>query len=162
MECTLLTPSKKFATLLCTMWPPMDALLTLVIASFATCVMVKRNVKAYLPKFFSLASRRCCMLLNSWIIVTKMSLTTMKPRFYSFPQDHIRDYLFYGQCDFDTDALEDLKNFSGAILTPTHPRNMIIMTTKAKLLTVTKPLSLIVIVAMIVHPSNPPSHHFTN
>ncbi len=39
---------------------------------------------------------------------------TMKKQdhlFYSFPKEHIQDYVYHGQSDLDLDILEDLKNF---------------------------------------------------
>ncbi len=40
--------------------------------------------------------------------------------FYSFPKEHIHDYVHHGKCDFNTDTLKDLKNFSRATMMLTH------------------------------------------
>ncbi len=130
----------------------MDALLLLAIASFTTCIGVKRNLNECPPKVSSLASRKCYKLSDSWAGVLQKKLMAMKPRFffYSIPQDHIREYLFHGHHDFDTDALEDLNNFPEAILMPTHPKNLINMTTKNKPLAATKLLPLIAKTTMMV------------
>ncbi len=31
--------------------------------------------------------------------------------FYSFPKEHIQDHVYYSNCDFDSETLEDLQNF---------------------------------------------------
>ncbi len=42
--------------------------------------------------------------------------------FHSFPQDHIRDCLFHGHCDFNTDIMKDLKNFFQGHFDAIYPR----------------------------------------
>ncbi len=71
-----------------------------------------------------------------------------KPRscFYSFPKEQVNDYIHQGSRDVDSDTLEDLKNFSKAIMIPILPNKLIVETTKAKPLVAIAPLSFLVIV----------------
>ncbi len=74
--------------------------------------------------------------------------------FYSFPKDHIQDYVHHGQHSFDNKTLKDLKNFFRVTLTQTHPKNLnvqpIIRMTETTPLVVIESHSLIVMM---------PTHH---
>ncbi len=59
------------------------------------------------------------------------------------------DYIHFGNCDFDSETVEDLKIFSKATAMPVHPSNPIVTMTKAKPLVATTPLSFLVIVSLI-------------
>ncbi len=53
--------------------------------------------------------------------------------FYSFPKDHIQDYVYLSQRSFDNDTLKDLKNFfQGHATMLTCPRKTIIKIVEVK------------------------------
>ncbi len=138
-----------------TMWPPMDALLPLVISSFITCVVLERNLLACFLKSSLPASRMHYMLLSFWIVFAKRNLMTMKPRSYScilFIKTISRNFLpwslrfWYWQLGRSPKAITML----------IHPRKMIAVTTTTTPLVTPKLLSLFVIVVAIIH--LPPTH----
>ncbi len=153
MEHTNPIPSKKFVTPSLTMFSPLDALLLLMTAFSITCIVAKRNPRLCLLKPFSLAPRKHCVQLNFWIIVMRRSLITTRPRFcFSFlSYIHIQDYIQHGLSGFDSESMEDLKNFSRPT-TLIKSKNPLVV--EAKPLVATNPPSLCDTTGNTAPPSN--------
>ncbi len=128
------------------MFPPPDALLPLVIAFSITCKVARKNLLTCPPNPFSPASRQCCVSSNSWIDVMKMHLMMKKPRsfFYSFPKEHIQDYVYHGHVTLTWITLRISRISSRATMMLSRPKRMIVKIvelTRVKLLVVTASLS---------------------
>ncbi len=84
-----------------------DAQLLLATVFSITCIVEERNLNPFLLKPITLALRKRCMWLNSWtIVMKKLDGNVAKIIFYSFPKEHIQDYVCLEQ-----DFLDNLKNF---------------------------------------------------
>ncbi len=130
MEHTNLMLSTKFATPFFPTWSPMHALLLLVTVFPITCTLEKRSEKTTRQVFLTHFQKtlRAFRLLDHCY---EKGLDYMEARIlfcHSFPKEHINYYVHIANCDFDPKTLEDLKNFSKAIMMPTHPKTMATMT----------------------------------
>ncbi len=64
---------------------------------------------------------------------------------YLLPKDYINNYLYHGNHYFDSETLDDLKNFSRVVVMQTSPRKITIVMKKANPLVATTAPSLLMI-----------------
>ncbi len=98
------------------MWPPLDALLLLVIVSSITYILVtgKRKSDKMTPKAFLTCFQKALQAVKLLDCCYEKELDDEEAKvlfIYSFPMELINNYIHYGNRDFDSETLEDLKNF---------------------------------------------------